>query len=460
MLEEKKVMHSSSDKNNLKPDFGDKTLRYINHLYTYALLITGDESKAEKVLVKTFSVAFSFYKYLSDQTVIKLWLTRIMMNICENMPSLNNTKVQDRKILTENVLISLNTEDLEKEAPLKITQKLITTISSLPFELKEVLTLVDILKLNYDITADLVDIPEGTVRKRVYDARKLLLINLLHDDSKIKLEKTSKLNYEDKKLITATVDVNIQSDKSAEKKIKFNREFDAQKFIKSLLDEHLKLLRVRDAVYIRIIKKVAPDHKFELKKKKSLEKRGLVVASTIAMFILIAILIIINKPPALSLKELAAEQLGEDNIYIQLKTNYELFSEGKFTEEIIRGDEEYLSKYIKSSGFKNKPFFFNYKTWKIVGTSITEFKGEKLANYFYKNVDENYFYIYQVPLFLVEEKNILKLSNNLLDFLNSKKCFSSRKADIVYLLKKSGENIFGYAINKQNKELIIEICRK
>jgi len=460
MLEEEKVMHLSSDKNKLESDFGEKTLQYKNFLYTYALLFTGDESKAEKVLMKTFSDAFSFFKYLSEQTVIKLWLTRIMMNICKNAPSLDNTKVQDQKILMSNVLVSLNTEELEKEPSSKNTQKLITTIPSLPFELKEVLILVDILKLNYDIAADLIDIPEGTLRKRIFDARKLLLIRLVPDVSNYKLDRYSKLNYEDKKLITTSVDVDIQKDKSTERKINFNREIDAQTFIKSFLDEHLKFQTVRDAVYFRIIKKVAPNHKFEIKKKNTREKRGLVVVSTIAMFILIAILVIISKPPVLSLKEIAAEQLGDDNIYIRLKTNYVFFTEGKFTEDIIRGDEEYLSKYLKSSGFKNKPVFYSYKRWKIEGSLVTEFKGEKLANYFYKNDDESYLYIYQAPLFLVEEKNILKLSKNLLDYLNSNKCFSSRKGETVYLLKKSSGSIFGYAINEQNMELIVEICRK
>jgi RNA polymerase sigma-70 factor (ECF subfamily) len=460
MLEEKKAMHSSSNKNTLKSDFGEKTLLYKNHLYTYALLTTGDENKAEKVLMRTFSEAFSFYKYLSEETVIKLWLTHIMMNICKNVTSLENTKVKDQNILQTNVLVSLKTEELEQEPSFKITQKLITVIPSLPFELKEVLILIDILKLNYDIAADLIDIPEGTVRKRIFDARKSLLINLLSDGSKFKLDQNSQLNYEDKKSITSSIDVKIQNDQSLEKKLNIKLEIDAQKFIKSFLDKHLKLQQVRDTSYFRIIKKFAPDHKVEIKGKNVGEKRGLVVISTIAMFILVAILIIISKPPALSLKEIAAEQLGEDNIFIRLKTNHSLFIDGKFTGNIILGDEDYLSKYLESSGIKNKPVFFSHKSWKIEGSFITEFKENKLANYFYKNGDDNYLYIYQVPLFLVEEKNILKLSENLLDFLNSRICFSNRKEETVYLLKKSSENIFGYAINRLNWDLIVEICKK
>ena len=457
--EEKKAMHSSLNKNTLKSDFGEKTLPHINHLYTYALLITGDESKAEKVLMKTYAEAFSFYKYLSEETDIKLWLTRLMMNIRKNDQSLENPKAEDNNNKEAGVLVSLNTEDLQQEPSFKITQKLITAIPSLPFELKEVLILIDILKFNYDIAADLIDIPEGAVRKRIFDARKSLLKNLVSDDSKIKRDQSSQLNYEDKKFITSSIDVKIQKEQNSEEGKNFKQEIDAQIFIKSFLDEHLKLQQVRDAIYFRIIKKFAPDFKVEIKKKNIGEKRGLVVTSTIAMIILTAILIIISDPSAISPKEIAAEQLGEDNIFIQLKNNHLLFSENKFTRNMVFGNEEYLSKYLESSGFENKPVFFSYKSWKIESGFITDFNGEKLANYFYKNTDDKYLYVYQVPLSLVEEKKVLKLSENLLDFLISEKCFSNRKGETVYLLKKSGENIFGYAINKQNRDLMLEICK-
>ena len=108
-------MHSSSNKNTLKSDFGKKTLPNINHLYTYSLLIIGDESKAEKVLMKSYAEAFSFYKFLSEETDISLWLTRIIMNICKNDLSLENTNAKDRNILQVNVLMSLNTDYLEQE---------------------------------------------------------------------------------------------------------------------------------------------------------------------------------------------------------------------------------------------------------------------------------------------------------------------------------------------------------
>jgi len=455
-----KAMHLSLNKNTSNSDFDGKTLPHINHLYTYALLITGDESKAEKVLMKTYAEAFSFYNYLSEETQITLWLTRIMMNICKNNQSLENANAIDQNILQLKLLIGLNTEDLEQEPSFKITQKLIAEIPSLPFELKEVLILIDIIKFNYGAAANLIDIPAGTVRKRIFDARKSLLIKLLPDGSKIKLDQSSQLNYEDKKFITSYIDVKVQKDQISEKKKIFKREIDAQIFIKSFLDEHLKLQQVRDTILYRIFKKYAPNQKDERNKKNIEEKRGLVVISTIAMFILIAILIIISNPSALSTKEIAAEQFGEDNIFIRLKNNHSLFSEGKFTGDMVFGDEEDLSKHLESSGIEYKSVFFYYNAWKIESCFTTEFNGIKIANYFYKNADKEFLYVYQVPLSLVKENNILKLSENLLEYLNSGKCFSNRKGETVYLLKKSGEDIFGYAINRQNRELIVEICKK
>jgi len=456
---EKLAMHSSLNKNTMNSDFGEKTLPHINHLYTYSLLIAGDESKAEKVLMKYYAEAFSFYKYLSEETDIKLWLTRIMMHICKNDPTLENPKVEDNN-KEAGVLVNLITEELQQEPSFKITQKLIIAIPSLPFELKEVLILIDILKFNYDTAADLIDIPEGTLRKRIFDARKSLLKKLVSDDSKFSQDRSSQLNYEDKKFITSSVDVKIQDEQNSEERKNFKQEIDAQIFIKSFLDEHLKLQQVRDAVYFRIIRKFAPDHKVEIKKKNIGERKGLVAVSTIAMFILIALLIIISKPPVLNPKEIAAEQFGEDNIFARLKNNHSLFMEGEFNGDMVFGNEEYLSKYFESSGFENKPVFFSYKSWKIESGFTTDFYGKKLANYFYKNDDDKYLYVYQVPWSLLEEKKVLKLSENLLDLLNSGKCFSNRKGETVYLLKKSGENIFGYAINKQNRDLMLEICKK
>ncbi|MCH6574158.1 MAG: hypothetical protein IH795_02975 [Bacteroidetes bacterium] len=81
-------MHSSLNKNNLNSDFGEKTLPHINHLLTYAVLITGDESKAEKVLMKTYAEAFNkdkeFYSFIRSMEAYRETLatpeTRLLLS--------------------------------------------------------------------------------------------------------------------------------------------------------------------------------------------------------------------------------------------------------------------------------------------------------------------------------------------------------------------------------------------
>ena len=41
-------------------DFGEKTIIYLDQLFTLALLITGDSRKAEKILQITYEKAFGF----------------------------------------------------------------------------------------------------------------------------------------------------------------------------------------------------------------------------------------------------------------------------------------------------------------------------------------------------------------------------------------------------------------
>jgi hypothetical protein len=198
--------------------------------------------------------------------------------------------------------------------------------------------------------------------------------------------------------------------------------------------------------------------KSELKRKHSSENKGLVTGATIAMIILIAVLILVSRPTVVNPGELAKEQIGNNNILVQLKNNYSLYKMGKYDNQMVSGNKEYLRSYLSSEGFKSEPFFIDYDDWNIAYFFTTESEREITANYLFKRNDNNYLYVYQVPLYLLQDKKIFNLSDKLLKFLESGQCFSLRKENLVYLLKKSGENILGFVVNIKNKDLIIELC--
>jgi len=441
-------------------DFGEKTIIHLDQLYTFALLITGDSQKAEKILQSTYEKAFGFYKYLSKETNIEVWLFRIMLNILQklqNSEHVNDDLVSDNKSLDTS---ALNAEGFEKEFINNSSIALKQLIASLSFKLKIILVMANVLKFNYERITDLIDLPLGTVKKRLFDARKILFIKSLPHLKGLKGTKEFQINSEDKKLITTLIDENNSAEKNDENRKYLKQEIESQQIIKKIIDEKIKIEPLRSIIKFKIAKKYAPQLKDKLRNEVSLEKRGLVVGATIAMVILIAVLIFIFKPVVVNPGEFAAQQSGEDNIFIQLQNNYSLFNQELFNENLMLGDAESLKDLLSSSGSGSETILISLPGWNFEGFVLTEFKGHKLINLFYENGNGKILYSYLVPLILIEDTRTFKLTRNLLEYLESGNCYSSRKANTVYLLKRSVNYILGFAIEKPESKLMIKICNQ
>ena len=435
-------------------DFGEKTFPLVDQLYNYILLITGDDSKAEKILIKAYKKAAWFYENLSKETDIRLWMFRIIMKIArDDLPAIKDSG----ELLNKQEPLDLAGSDkilIEQKPNFTYTKKIIQNISLLSFEMKEVLTLTDHLKFNLENTADLIDIPEGTVKKRLFDARKLFLIKLFNKSGE---RDGSPISFEDKKLITTFIDKDTENRPNERIVEKFKSEIEDQKLAKTLIETYLPLQKVRETIKHKIIKRFAPDAKNHIDSEKKKERKGLVTGATVIMFILIAIMIMLNRPTTLTQQELALEQKGENNILLELKDNYFKFREITYANDIIYGNTDSLKSYLNSLNLSYDPVFFNYKNWKPAGCFIIKISRYSLFNYIYKN-DNHMLYIFQVPISLVDSQ-ILKLSDNLINYLSEKKCFVLRENEDIFVLRKLDENIFGYALKSSNNDIILEICQ-
>ncbi|MCH7721812.1 MAG: hypothetical protein IIC76_00525 [Bacteroidetes bacterium] len=441
-------------------DFGEKTIIHLDQLFTFALLITGDSRKAEKILQSTYEKAFGFYKYLSEETKIEVWLFRIMLNILQKLwdsEHLNDDLVSDNKNLETSVL---NAAGVEKRFLNNSSIVLTQLIASLSFKLKVILVTANVLKFNYERITDLIDLPLGTVKKRLFDARKILFVKSLPHSTGLKETEGFQINSEDKKLITTLIDENNSDELNDENRKYLKQEIESQLIIKQIIDEEIKIEPLRSVIKFKIAKKYAPELKDKLRNEVSLEKRGLVVGATVAMIILIAVLIFIFKPAIVNPGEFAEQQSGEDNIFIQLQNNYSLFNQELFNESLILSDAESLKALLSSSGSGNETILISLPGWNLKGFVLTEFKGHKLVNLFYENGNGKILYSYPVPLNLIEETHTFKLTRNLLEYLESGNCYSSRKANTVYLLKRSANYILGFALEKPERKLMIDICNQ
>ncbi|MCZ6701533.1 MAG: RNA polymerase sigma factor [Ignavibacteria bacterium] len=453
-------MNINTFKKIRESDFGEKTIEHLDQLFTFALLITGDSRKAEKILQSTYEKAFGFYKYLSDETNIEVWLFRIMLNILQKLKDsehLNDDLISDDKSLDTSIL---NAEDFEKEFFNNSSIVLTQLIASLSFKLKIILVMANVLKFNCELITDLIDLPLGTVKKRLFDARKILFVKSLPQSTGLKETEGFQINSEDKKFITTLIDENNSNEINDENRKYLIQEIESQRIIKQIIDENLKIEFLRSVIKFKIVKRYAPALKDKLRSEVSLEKRGLVVGATLAMIILIAVLIIIFKPAVVNPREFAEQQSGKDNIFIQLQNNYSLFNRELFNESLILGDADSLKALLSSPGSGNETILISLPGWNFKGFVLTEFKEHKLVNLFYENGNGKILYSYLVPLNLIEETFTFKLTRNLLEYLESGNCYSSRKANTIYLLKRSVNYILGFAMEKPESKLVIKICNQ
>jgi RNA polymerase sigma-70 factor (ECF subfamily) len=444
----------------MNSEFGKKTIPHIDLLFTYAVLVTGDNRKAEKILSQTFAKAYWFWNHLSEEIDVKLWLIRIMMNIFRSTPAYSeraNAQILQNKSTD---LATINMQDNNKEFDYQKKKHLSQLISSLPLTLKEVIIFTDVFKFRDELAADLVEVPEGVIRKRLIDARKIILFGWLQKKLKELSVLDAQISLEDKILIINTVGDKELEDSKNEKAGLLKQEIESQSYVKNIIDKNISLQSVREAIKLKLINKYAAELKDEIKKETSPERRGVVTIATIAMIILITVLIILFRPPQENPGEYAAQQVGEDNILVQLKNNYSLFLDGKFDTNLIIGNEMTIKDFLSTAGFRHESMFPRFTGWDIKSLFLTSYKEVQITNLIYENEVGRNFYLYQIPLQLVDEKHILNLTPELMDYLDSNNCYSSRNGTTLYLLKKTEGHIVGFVLEDPKKEVIIEICSK
>lgn len=141
--------------------------------------ITGvyDEDLEQEVYIKAWK-NLSKYK---EQNKFKQWISTITSNICKDFlksKTYQNTKLinDDEETLNQ---VKDNSTSIEKELDSKERQKIILdAINRLPKKLKETVFLYEFEDKTYEEIAKKIKVPEGTVKSRLYNARKILSIEL------------------------------------------------------------------------------------------------------------------------------------------------------------------------------------------------------------------------------------------------------------------------------------------
>lgn len=161
---------------------------YEKNVYNVALQMTGSREDAQDMAQEAFLKAYNSLSSFRGDSKFSSWLYRIVSNVCldfkrrqSRRPSASLTVEDDEG---ENVQLDVADESQSPETLLerKLTREAVRRgLSELPDDQRQILLLREIQGLSYDEIGEALGLEAGTVKSRIFRARKKLCAFLLKD---------------------------------------------------------------------------------------------------------------------------------------------------------------------------------------------------------------------------------------------------------------------------------------
>ena len=148
--------------------FETEFIPQLDALYAFAFNLTKNPSDAEDLVQDTYLKAFRFIESYQEGTNPKAWLFRILKN-----SFINKYRSQQKKPESSEIQEDIPTNGNFSFDNL-LGDEVTKAMDQLPEDYKTVLLLCDIEDFSYEEIADILDIPIGTVRSRIFRARNTL----------------------------------------------------------------------------------------------------------------------------------------------------------------------------------------------------------------------------------------------------------------------------------------------
>lgn len=171
------LVKACQDKNDLKSfeiliKMNQQTVRSV----IYKLIPNPDE--IDDIIQDVFIKAYKNIKMFKCESRFKTWLCSIAINICKNRIVLSTRKQKKIVSIDDKEFDKIPDNSIfnpEKYARLKETEKIILkTIKELPYNQQIAVILHDVEDFSYEDIAKICNCPVGTVKSRLFNARKAL----------------------------------------------------------------------------------------------------------------------------------------------------------------------------------------------------------------------------------------------------------------------------------------------
>lgn len=275
-------------------------------------------------------------------------------------------------------------------------------------------------------------------------------------------------NNELKYQLTALIDGEL-GDKSKKTEIKklieastdLQGEYEILRFTKSLVQRKCKFHSTPEKLRTRIVKKIKPVANSlpqPLEFLKNIFSQPAFAISGALALILVAVILVLNQSSKNEIPDLAAEQYGSENMFIQASSNFNSILTGKLVPQIVTDDEDNIKKFFTANGVKYSTRIPKCEQWKILGAVVSEAGGEKFAHHVYSNDKGKIIYLFQVDESCLNKSEVIKLSEHMMEYLDKGKCYISTKDDCTTLMKKMDNNICAVVSNASKNEIENLFC--
>lgn len=171
----------------LDPDrvFQDEILPEMDAVYRFALRLSRDPERAQDLTQESFLRAYRNRKNYTPGTRARSWLFTICRNLflrSENRSQRHGEIVaevasEDPRRISREATVFLDVRDRDPEGAFwdqVVDEKILREIDDLPEEFREPVVLSDLEDLSYREISQILEVPLGTVKSRLFRGRRIL----------------------------------------------------------------------------------------------------------------------------------------------------------------------------------------------------------------------------------------------------------------------------------------------
>jgi RNA polymerase sigma-70 factor (ECF subfamily) len=162
--------------------FEEEALALSDQVYRVARHLVGSREEAEDLVQETYARAFRSWRSFQPGTNLRAWLLRILTNLNidrgrrqQRSPDMQPLEEGDYFLYNRLEAAGDGGPSDEEQVVERLSQNdVVSALSEVPHDFRDVVVLVDIGDFSYADAAQILDIPIGTVMSRLHRGRRIL----------------------------------------------------------------------------------------------------------------------------------------------------------------------------------------------------------------------------------------------------------------------------------------------